>query len=536
MTTATKFTNIDQFLTLFKGVKPDKTGWIALCPGHIDHDRSLHIKLTEDGKILLNCFAGCENGHIVETVGLTLTALFLSKDKQGKITTAVYNYEDVDRNVIYQVCRTLPKGFYQRRPDGNGGYINDLKGVTHTIYHLPDILTAIANSEPLIVNAEGEKDCDNCFTEFTIPATCNSGGAGKWKSEYGDFLKGAQTVVVIADKDSAGRDHAKQVSDSLLGKVKAIKVIEMPGGGVKDLSDWIEQGGDREAFINLVNQSPEYKQPKKESTGMLTLAQFREQVHSLKSEDDLIQDILPNSPSDYLMICGRPGIGKTNEILHMGFCLATGTKWYSHPCKRCRVGYIAFEGAQTKLLGRLDKLCMTYPEAEIGDYFKLNRVMPFKLTGDGIKDFERYASGLDVVILDPIKYCIAGDYTKSGDANAFLSILKELAVKLHVVPILIHHVRKPDKRVQVKPADLMFEVKGAGDYVEGANTVLLMERARQTRGTDGKFGSHSEDAVLHFCKVKDSPAEMLPLKLRLDRETLLFKQQIDTEEYDADED
>jgi len=534
MTTITRFKNIEQFLSHFKGVKPYHDGWMSLCPGHDDRDRSLKITPTADGKILLHCFAGCDNVHICQSIGLTLADLFLNKDKQGRITTNVYNYEDTERNIIYQVCRTLPKGFYQRRADGKGDFIYDLKGITPTIYHQPDILTAIASGEPVIVIPEGERDVDNCFLQFGIPATCNSGGAGKWRSGYGDYFKGAQTVVVIADKDTAGRDHARSVAESLIGKVKTIKVIEMPGDDVKDLSDWIEEGRDREAFLSLVSQSPEYKQPKKELSGMLTLSQFREHVHSLKSEDDLIQDILPNSPSDYLMMCGRPGIGKTNEILHMGFCLATGTSWYSHPVKRCRVGYIAFEGAQVKLLERLEKLCLTYPETDIGDYFKLMRTMPFKLAGDGIKDFERYASGLDVVILDPIKYCIPNDYTKSGDANAFLGTLKEYAVKLNVVPILIHHIRKPDKRLHVRPEDLMFEVKGAGDYVEGANTVLLMELARQTRGTDGRFGTHSDDRVLHFCKVKDSPAETPALKLRLDRDTLLFRQITDTE-YDNEE-
>jgi hypothetical protein len=129
---------------------------------------------------------------------------------------------------------------------------------------------------------------------------------------------------------------------------------------------------------------------------------------------------------------------------------------------------------------------------------------------------------------------VAGDYTKSGDANVFLTNLKEYAVKNNVVPILPHHIRKPDKRIKVRPEDLMFEVKGAGDYVESANTVLLMEYARQTRGADGKFGTKTaEDRILYFCKVKDSPAELFPLKLRLNRETLLFQQMVD-EEYDSE--
>jgi hypothetical protein len=541
MTTTAKFIDIDQFLTLFKGVKPAHSGFTALCPGHDDKNRSLSIKLTEDGKILLHCFAGCDINHIVESVGLITADLFLSGDKQGRITETIYHYFDADGKPLYDVCRTVPKGFYQRRPDGNGGYIYDVKGIKPTIYQLPKIIAAVSFQEPLIVIPEGEKDCDNCFRQFGIPATCNSGGAGKWRPEFGDLLKGAQTIAVIADKDEPGRKHVAQVAQSLIGKVKSLKVIEMPGDNVKDLSDWITAGGDEVTFRKLVADSPEYHPtgvPVKELSVMMTVSQFRNHVQSKANgtNNDYIEDILPNSPADYALMVGRSGIGKTNEILHTLFCLASGKNWYGHSVKQCKVGYIAFEGAESKMLDRLEKLCLTYPEADIGDNFRLTRIPAFKMIGDGVKEFDRLVEGLQVVALDPLKYIVAGDYTKPADANVFLTNLKEHAVKMNVLPILVHHIRKPDKRIKIRPEDLMYEVKGAGDYVESANTVLLMELAKQTRGANGKFGTQSaEDRILHFCKVKDSPAELFPLKLRLNRETLLFQQIID-KEYDDEND
>ena len=346
---------------------------------------------------------------------------------------------------------------------------------------------------------------------------------------------------MIADKDEPGRKHAVQVAQSLSGKVKSIKLIEMSGDNVKDLSDWIADGGDEAQFRKLIADAPEYKvvQPQvKELPRLMTVSQFRNHVQSKSNgvNNDYIQDILPNSPADYALMVGRSTIGKTNEILHMLFCLASGKNWYGHCVKQCKVGYIAFEGAESKLLDRLEKLCKTYPEADIGDNFKLIRIPAFKMIGEGLKEFDRLVEGLQVVALDPLKYIVAGDYTKPADANVFLTNLKEHAVKMNVLPILLHHIRKPDKRIKIRPEDLMYEVKGAGDYVESANTVLLMELAKQTRGANGKFGTQSgEDRILHFSKVKDSPAELFPLKLRLNRDTLLFQQIID-QEYDNEND
>ena len=59
--------------------------------------------------------------------------------------------------------------------------------------------------------------------------------------------------------------------------------------------------------------------------------------------------------------------------------------------------------------------------------------------------------------------------------------------------------------------------------MDAAGTLLLLERARQARKLDGRFGSNLDDRTLHFCKVKDSPSELYPLYLRFNRNTLIFE-------------
>jgi hypothetical protein len=67
---------IEALLSRLDKVKPNGNGkWQALCPAHPDKSPSLAIKLTDDGKILIHCFAGCSVVDIVSAVGLELSDL-----------------------------------------------------------------------------------------------------------------------------------------------------------------------------------------------------------------------------------------------------------------------------------------------------------------------------------------------------------------------------------------------------------------------------------------------------------------------------
>uniref|UniRef100_A0A6M3XV90 Putative ATPase domain containing protein n=1 Tax=viral metagenome TaxID=1070528 RepID=A0A6M3XV90_9ZZZZ len=261
---------------------------------------------------------------------------------------------------------------------------------------------------------------------------------------------------------------------------------------------------------------------------MLPLAQWKEMIQREPESNDIIKDILPSGSTEYLLICGRSGIGKTNLALYLAFCLATEQPFFSHKTKRTRVGYLAFEGQQRKLLARFDKLSKSFPDPS--DFLLVERSLPFKLHNQGITKLTRIIEGLDVVIIDPLRYVVYEDYMKPEPASNFISALKECCAKTGTVAILLHHIRKPDKRIKVHPEDLQYEIKGATEYVDAAVTVLLLERTSQRRNKTGGYGSNPDDRILHFVKVKDAPAEFDPLNLRFNRDTLLFEPI--TERYD----
>ena len=57
------------------GVKRSQGGFIAKCPAHDDDRQSLKID-EGDGKVLLNCFAGCLPDKIVKAMGIEFRDLF----------------------------------------------------------------------------------------------------------------------------------------------------------------------------------------------------------------------------------------------------------------------------------------------------------------------------------------------------------------------------------------------------------------------------------------------------------------------------
>ncbi len=245
--------NSRQFLSLVKTPKKTANGWQAKCPGHDDRRASLSIAEGDKG-IVLKCQAGCETKAIVAALDLKLSDLFTASPKthsdrenakngaQKRRIVATYPYTDEQEHLLFEAVRYEPKGFGQRRPDGKGGWHYNLEGARRVLYRLPELIKAVKKGETVFV-VEGEKDVD-ALCALGLVATCNPMGAGKWRDEYNEPLRGAH-VVILPDNDKAGRDHAEAVAAALAGIAASVKILVLPGLPDKgDVSDWLAQGGD----------------------------------------------------------------------------------------------------------------------------------------------------------------------------------------------------------------------------------------------------------------------------------------------------
>jgi hypothetical protein len=250
---------LQNVLSRLQGVRKDGRGWKALCPAHNDREPSLKVDEGEGGKVLVKCFAGCRTEDIVAAIGLNMSNLYPEPERKRKVIAA-YDYKDASGKLLFQVCRTADKRFFQRRPDGRGGWVNGLGDVKPVLYRLPEVLKAVQRGETVFI-PEGEKDVDN-LARLGLAATTAPMGAGKWRDYYSEHLKGAKAVI-LPDNDEPGRKHAQQAAKSLYGKAASVKVLELPGLPEKgDISDWLAAGGTREELLELAAEAPEWEPQK----------------------------------------------------------------------------------------------------------------------------------------------------------------------------------------------------------------------------------------------------------------------------------
>jgi len=230
-----------------EATKKEGKNWIALCPFHPDKNRpNLYI---DEEKEKYHCFTCNRNGFLYNPNYRKL------KYSYHRNITATYNYKDELGNLLYQVVRYKPKGFSQRRPDGNNDWIWNMKGVNPVPYHLPEIIQSI---EPVLI-VEGEKDVEN-LRRMGFTATTSPMGAGKWKPSYNEYLKDKE-IILIPDHDQPGYQHCQRIGQSLRGIAGKIKWLKLPGLEEKeDISDWIEKekGNTKEKILQLIKEAPDF--------------------------------------------------------------------------------------------------------------------------------------------------------------------------------------------------------------------------------------------------------------------------------------
>jgi hypothetical protein len=258
---ATKvFDMITQHLTTDQQRYPDRYGiYHADCPlcGKPAKPGQNHFTLSPNKTSTghnYRCYVCGEGGslsQLAEKMGIA------TKEQPTDRKETIYPYYDEQGTLLYEAVRYEPgkngakKGFYQRLPDGSP----KLGNVRRVLYRTPEVLAAIQAGQDIYI-VEGEKDADKLWS-LGIAATCNVGGAGKWRDKYSEALQGARSIVILPDNDKPGAKHAEDVAQSLASAGLAARIVELPDIPPKgDVSDWLNIGGDIEQLQELAAAAP----------------------------------------------------------------------------------------------------------------------------------------------------------------------------------------------------------------------------------------------------------------------------------------
>jgi len=103
-TTRESAITVDEVLDKLSGVKRCGEGWSARCPAHDDQHPSLTVTEAANGLVLMYCHAECSYEDICRALNISNIV-------------ATYDYRNETGELLYQVTRTTPKGFFMRRPD-----------------------------------------------------------------------------------------------------------------------------------------------------------------------------------------------------------------------------------------------------------------------------------------------------------------------------------------------------------------------------------------------------------------------------------
>jgi hypothetical protein len=207
--------------------------------------------------VLLHCFAGCTQDEVINA--LRRLNLWPTDDSARHIHTPLsieYIYRDSKGRPLCSKIRFGPKKFGWEHQNSQGIAVLGRSGITPPLYNLPHLIKAIFNENAIVVT-EGEKDADT-LTSHGFIATTNPDGAGKWRDAYTESLTDGN-IVICGDNDEPGQKHVQKVIQAIIGKVKQLRVIQLPltlnNKSVKDVSDWFNAGGTAKEFQALIDSA-----------------------------------------------------------------------------------------------------------------------------------------------------------------------------------------------------------------------------------------------------------------------------------------
>lgn len=462
--------------TVCKALRGDMQGKDACLvpgPGHGKDDRSLSVKndsSNPDG-FVVNSFAGNDAGecrdHVRRAAGLPE---WKPTPRAERPTDPQFVYRDQHGQPYLRVTKVhkpTGKSFYQHSWNGREW----MKGAQQVRipYRLPEVIAA-----DTVYICEGEKDCDR-LADLGLVATTAPEGAGKWRSELNQWFTG-KNVIILADNDKPGREHADQVEGALRGITASVRSVHFPMLADKgDVSDFLDTGKSKADLLAHIEgqYAPE---PKRISARDLMKLHF-------PPKREIVKGIIP---AGCIILVGAPKVGKSWFVLQAATAVAAGSDFLGAPTEQGDVLYLALEDGFARLQSRLMMQASGCID-EIPEGFDLQTEIPLADKG-GLAVIEEWLQDhpkASMVIVDVLKMFRA---TRSAKTNPYdqdyadIRPLTALANKYKVAIVVVHHTNKGSAGA-IDPFD---RVSGTGGISGAADGTLIL--APDEAGTIGLYG------------------------------------------------
>jgi len=462
----------------------------AICPFHDDKNPSLSINLKSG---FFNCFGCGRKGNVFKfykerhrvddhtTLSELTKYLRFGGDKDNNTEQqgygnieAAYDYLGQEGQVVIRVCRFDNKQFRQCKPDGDGDWIWNTRGVELVPYNLPELIEA-----DTVFIVEGEKDADN-LNDIGLTASCNPMGAGKWRESFNQYFEGKH-IIILPDNDDEGRKHAEKVANSLYNTVRSVKVVGLPGLPKKgDVSDWLDAGNTMDQLLELTETAsswmPGTSLSAPESGQTLTFKSITELLsmdfEHLESVID--RGILPEGCG--LIIAGESEAGKSLITTEWALHLSVGDDILNgqFPVPKSRK-VIIFQSenpdqqVQNRLFKMLNGLDIINPPDKI---FFVDPDFQYDLLNENcvqqmIKAIED--SGAEVFIIDPLSSFHSVNENDNSLMRSVLDKITFISRKTGTASIVLHHFGKP-----VEGRADSYRVRGASSIKDWCDTLITL--------------------------------------------------------------
>ena len=170
------------------------------------------------------------------------------------------------------------------------------------------------------------------------------------------------------------------------------------------------------------------------------------------------------------ILAGAPKIGKSWLALDMALSIAKGEKFLGRETKRGTALYLCLEDSYARIQNRLFELT-SEPSENL--HFA---IMAGTLGGNlekQIENFKAQHTDLKIIIIDTFQKIRSGNEASYASDYKELSVLKNLADKLQIAILLVHHTRKCRDN---DPFNMISGTMGISGCVDGSMVMIEKQR------------------------------------------------------------